>query len=70
MPPYESSVIIGNFLSGGIVMNEFDFYTNNQLMLLFMGTCICVCGIFYKLCMLEKQATLDKDDPRAQFMAS
>jgi hypothetical protein len=39
-------------------------------MLLFLGTMICVCGIFYKLLKLEKEAEIDKDDPRASYMSS
>ena len=53
MPPYESSVIIGNLLSGGIVMNEFDFYDAKQITLIFIGTVICVFGIFYKVLKVE-----------------
>ena len=54
MPPYESSVIIGNLISGAIVMNEFDYYTGGQIWMIFLGTLICVFGIFYKVLRVEK----------------
>lgn len=34
-------------------MGEFDYYTNRQLAFICSGSCISVCGIMYKLCMLE-----------------
>ena len=48
MPPYESSVIIGNLLCGGIVMNEFEHYEAYQLGLIFAGSFICINGILYR----------------------
>lgn len=53
MPTYESALLIGNLLSGGIIMNEFDFYEGKQLLMLFSGTVICVFGIFYKVLRVE-----------------
>jgi len=48
MPPYESSVIIGNLLCGGIVMNEFQHYELYQLCIIFAGSFICINGILYR----------------------
>ena len=48
MPPYESSVIIGNLLCGGIVMSEFDHYRAWQLSIIFAGSFVCINGILYR----------------------
>jgi hypothetical protein len=58
-------VIVGNLLSGGIVMNEFDFYSKDQLMMLFCGTFICVIGIFYKVSMIEDIKVLSKNSMKS-----
>lgn len=60
MPTYECSIILGTLVSGGIIMNEFVLYELRQLLLIFMGSCIAIVGIMYKLCVLE--ASEDPED--------
>ena len=48
MPMYESCIIFGNLLSGGLIMNEFSYYERHQLAFIFTGCCICVGGIMFK----------------------
>jgi hypothetical protein len=36
-----------------MVMGEFDYYTNTQIAFICLGSSISVCGILYKLSMLE-----------------
>lgn len=49
MPSYESSIIFGNLMAGGFIMNEFVNYTALQLFFLFLGSAIAVAGILYKV---------------------
>jgi len=53
MPTYECCIILGTLTSGGLVMGEFQYYTTKELSLITLGSCIAVCGIMYKICMLE-----------------
>ena len=64
MPTYECCIIFGLLVAGGLVMGEFDYYTNRQLAFICLGSCISVCGIMYKLCMLENSDLVKelKDD--------
>lgn len=55
MPTYECCIICGTLMAGGIVMNEFTYYTSQQLCLIFMGSLIAICGILYKVCVLEAE---------------
>ena len=48
MPLYESCVIFGNLLAGGLIMNEFLLYSRQELLFLILGCSICVCGIIFK----------------------
>ena len=63
MPTYECSIIFGTLLSGGIIMEEFSYYTPQQLTLIFIGSSICVIGIMWKVCLLELESSkIEKDD--------
>ena len=53
MPTYECCILLGTFMSGGVVMGEFSYYTNKQLIIILVGLCTCMSGIMYKVCMLE-----------------
>lgn len=53
MPPYETSLIMGNLLSGGLILNEFDYYTRGQIFMIVIGTLICIFGIFFKVLRVE-----------------
>ena len=61
MPPYECSIIFGNLICGGLVMNEFNEYTSSQLFTIVTGCALCMCGIMYKVCTLES-ADLEKEE--------
>lgn len=62
LPTYECCIILGTLVSGGIVMQEFLFYTQTQLTIIFMGSCIAISGIMYKVCMLEVEDLIITDD--------
>lgn len=53
MPTYECCIIIGTFVSGGLVMGEFSYYSMHQLSFIFIGSCIAISGIMYKVIALE-----------------
>jgi len=53
MPTYECCIIFGTMMSGGVVMHEFVYYEQRQLVTIFVGICIALIGIMYKVCMLE-----------------
>ena len=53
LPFYESSNICFNLASGLILMGEFDLYTTEQLLYIFIGCLISICGISLKLQSLE-----------------
>ena len=55
MPCYESSVIFGNLLAGGIIMGEFSNYSLVQLVFLFVGSAIAVAGILYKVRYIDEE---------------
>jgi hypothetical protein len=58
MPPYESSVIFGNLLAGGFIMNEFQAYTASEIFFLFIGCAIAVSGILYKVAYIDESDVL------------
>lgn len=49
MPPFESCIIFGNMLSGGIIMKEFASFNAAEICLMIFGCLICVVGIMYKV---------------------
>lgn len=49
VPAYQSVMIATGLLSGGIILNEFETYTNESLMLILLGTSICVMGLYFRL---------------------
>lgn len=53
MPPYETSLIMGNLMSGGLILNEFDYYSSGQIIMILIGTLICIFGIFFKVLRVE-----------------
>ena len=61
MPTYECCILLGTFMSGGVVMGEFSYYTSRQLMIILLGLCTCMGGIMYKVCMLEN-ADIEDDE--------
>ena len=63
MPTYECCMIFGTMLSGGLVLGEFQYYTNLQLSIICAGCCVCVSGILYRLSMNELK---DEDDDQKQ----
>ena len=60
IPIYQSSVILNNLLCGGIVFREFDHYEWQQLLVIVIGTGICVCGILIILRKFELVHNKDK----------
>lgn len=34
-------------------MGEFSYYTHQELVIIACGSCICMLGIMYKVCMIE-----------------
>lgn len=54
MPTYQCSIIFGTLIGGGYMMSEFEYYTNNELAIIFIGSLICVTGILFKVCVVEK----------------
>ena len=54
MPPYESSIIFGNLLAGGIIMGEFAAYSGFEIFFLFVGCVIAVFGILYKVSFIDE----------------
>jgi hypothetical protein len=64
MPTYECCVIFGTLISGGIVMNEFEYYNNYQLLLIGCGSCTAILGIMFKICMLETE----DEDPEVNLL--
>ena len=46
-------MIFCTILTGGIINSEFELYTNNQLILIFVGCAISVTGIITKISSLE-----------------
>ena len=45
VPIYQSSVIIHNILCGGVIFDEFRLYSWWQMLLIVVGTLICIGGI-------------------------
>lgn len=60
MPTYECCIIFGLLAAGGLVMGEFQYYSNQQLLFICLGSAISVCGIMYKLSMLENSDLEEK----------
>lgn len=58
MPPYESSIILGNLFSGGILLNEFSSYETHQLIMIFIGSSINVVGILFKLFVMPSEVKI------------
>lgn len=58
VPIYQSSVIINNILCGGIIFNEFKFYTWWQMLLILTGTLICISGI---MVIVKKYSFISKE---------
>lgn len=50
VPAYQGSLILGNLITGGIILSEFSSYSANALSLISLGTIICVLGLYYKIC--------------------
>ena len=49
IPVYQSCLIFCNFLCGGVLLNEFQLYTNKQLIFIIIGSLICTFGLYIKL---------------------
>jgi hypothetical protein len=58
VPIYQSSVIINNFLCGGVIFDEFDYYNWWQILLINVGSLICISGI---LIIAKKYAFISRD---------
>ena len=50
IPAYQGSLILGNLITGGIILSEFGSYSTNALSVISLGTIICVLGLYYKIC--------------------
>ena len=68
MPTYECCIIIGSLLCGGFVMGELDYYGEKELLMIGLGSSICVSGIMYKVCMLEPEN--DEEEPSVHNVTS
>jgi hypothetical protein len=67
MPTYECSIILGTLVSGGIVMKEFYMYESKQLMFIFIGSCIAICGIMYRVCLLEEEDLFQSSEKHSEY---
>ncbi|CDW72158.1 phospholipase d [Stylonychia lemnae] len=45
IPIYQSSVILNNLLCGGLIFNEFQYYSWWNMLLIALGSVTCICGI-------------------------
>lgn len=49
VPYYQSFIIITGILAGGICLGEFDAFTFSELLMIALGTLVCMGGIYNKL---------------------
>ena len=49
IPPYQSTLIIGGLLTGGVMLNEFENYSYSSLLLIAIGTCVCILGLYLRM---------------------
>jgi hypothetical protein len=61
MPPYESAIILGNLMSGGILLDEFKAYSTEQLLFIFLGSSINIVGIFFKLFVMPSELNIKEE---------
>lgn len=50
VPAYQSFVIVGNLLTGGVILNEFQEFSFESLLYIALGTFTCIIGIYVKIC--------------------
>ena len=53
VPAYQSSVIICTLVTGGVILEEFKVYTIKALLLICLGTLICIIGLYYKIAIVK-----------------
>jgi hypothetical protein len=57
IPPYQSTSIIGGLVTGGVMLNEFENYSYSSLLLIAVGTCVCVLGLYFRMYRVTESLT-------------
>jgi len=59
VPIYESSVMVASTLVGGVVLNEFAYFSFNAILTFYAGIAVIISGI---VCMMMKKIKLGRNE--------